>query len=774
MSQRGGRPKRRRGKKRWRKYICNSDMSQMPKMGSLGNQYGDVNKHSDGQPSDLEHDDFDILSQPRDKVKVSNAKTVKAAKGKGWKKRKAEHNEGVSPDEKRMNANIMEKSEVDDDDDIICVEGINGSVSDRTRSKIRRSSLPEPLDLEVVAKLSSSKGKDEKREKSMENKSDGENEGILSKVYNKAYNKMFGGGGSPSTSSKGGKQGGKQGSSRERLSVNCINSPGVDNDFMLYGMVQDGKTRIVQESSSESSTPGRSKPGLTENDNKKEDSEDDDDKDDKDDFQDASPHLNMYACKDDKKDFKILKDDDTDVDTENDESEEENEENVEVMQFEDDSGLARMMRSIIQQENKKLEKRIKKFEEKVVKDMKSETDKTYNRLVKAMAGELSKMEGNVEKKVVDKLSEKYDNRFKEYEKKVKSLESELRNKETAKISKEDMDKVKHSIMEDIRKSKSFAQGIDGMVKQRIEKKIQEGELGVNTQSMNEVKNDIKGMKDIVGNIARDVEILNPDPFNQEHLCVVCSGVPFIAQEDPVDTAIDILSDLKNVLDDNDEKFDCKRLKVIGAKRLGNPNTKTPLLKIALASQEQKIAILKAKRYLAKSEMYSRVRIRTTKDNTTRAMEDNMLLMKELVPGLDEYRLAGNSRLVLKDRESEQTKPQVRHNAGRGPRGARGSAVGRGGNSGPGREDRDAGGEFGRETRYRAERGGGNSRGPPRGNGGRGRGGRRRRGAGRPRDSRGNGDSWGDEATDIWRDSDRAPAPADLDDEMEYPRLNGNE
>ena len=354
-----------------------------------------------------------------------------------------------------------------------------------------------------------------------------------------------------------------------------------------------------------------------------------------------------------------------------------------LTEFENDGGLAKMMRTVIQQENKKSEKRMMKFERKMMKEMRAESTNIYKKFVASMTEVYDELEKEISDKVEKKLSEKYDNEIKGYREKLESLEEEMKNRPAPKVTEEVIKIVRDDILSGMEKSQSVATFLDKVCKQRIDNKIKSGELDNGAEKMKQLHSQIVDMKGQMSSMSYDIDLLNPDPYAQEHLCIVCTGVPYTPGENPRKVAIAILSDMKALLESEGKSFECEKLGVIAAKRIGSLNSIYPLFKIVLGAPDQKIAVLREKWVLANSELYSNVRMRTSKSNATRAMEDNIRLVKDCLPELDEYRLAGNSRLVLKGSRDSRSSFEDRRRGrargrGRGVRSARGNQRPRGG------------------------------------------------------------------------------------------------
>ena len=735
MSQKGGRPRRGRSKRRKKKVYDIEQRSRplvyLPKMGDFKNGGVDVNKQlNEGLNVDLLAEDSVENSGELEERKIEK-RVVK----RGKKKRKRSGTKhGISPEMKKQNMTgnvivldadvLVEESydddEDDDEDDEEEIEEGAGTrsdevdseefVSNRTRAKLKASSA-----------LKGDKPESEVNNNTMNSQS------VVSNTQGKPVEEVV----TPKqplpplsfeTESRRPNSGGSQGSEKEsgilgRWYNKVFGSSPIASGSELAGL-KDMESKVLQDSS----------------------------------IGDQSDFSDNESVFDDGKD-----DDLDELD-------------------EKERGLARVLRRVMRTEHRKLEKRIGKIE----KGIKSESSKNFTKFVEFLQENYEEMENAVEKRLEVKFQKKYDDRINEYEDKVKKLESEVKEvkekgTKTVVPSREDMQVVRNEILVGLDRSKSVATCLDNMVKQRLERKIDAGTLKVESADVSALKAEVKTLKDQMSRMAGDIEILNPDPFSQEHLCVVCTGLPYTQGEDAVKVALDMLRDLKTVLDREGERFQCQGLRVIGAKRLGSVDHKYPLLKIALASQEQKVAVLRAKSRLSLSDNYYNVRIRTSKSDNARAMEENMLLIRDTVPGLEEYRLTGNSRLVSRDRgrqrgrggsnesqrrgvsnDSRRRGGSLRgHGSGRDPRGRRSSvatSTQEEADSDSGQQARQGGrGQYGRggaQNRVRRGR---------RGGGGRGRG----RGAGRS--GREEDMEWGGADSANWTDGNNY--------DNDFPRLN---
>ena len=91
------------------------------------------------------------------------------------------------------------------------------------------------------------------------------------------------------------------------------------------------------------------------------------------------------------------------------------------------------------------------------------------------------------------------------------------------------------------------------------------------------------------------------------------------------------------------------VQVVGAERLSNRNPKYPaLVKIAFATVDQKIAVLKAKRHLTTALEFKSVRLWSSKTHVERLLELNFKTMMDCFPDFSKnYRITTHGKVVKK-------------------------------------------------------------------------------------------------------------------------------
>ena len=144
-----------------------------------------------------------------------------------------------------------------------------------------------------------------------------------------------------------------------------------------------------------------------------------------------------------------------------------------------------------------------------------------------------------------------------------------------------------------------------------------------------------------------------NPLDDISRCIICHFVPYRRNEDAVETANMVLDELRQYLS--------IEVAVCDAKRLGKVDEVVmPLLKVALRSQEEKIAVLRAKMELARSSRFKKVFIRSSQTESERTTQRNMKVLMDYVPELkNEYRLSANSVLVKKSRANDRSRQDQR-------------------------------------------------------------------------------------------------------------------
>ena len=85
-----------------------------------------------------------------------------------------------------------------------------------------------------------------------------------------------------------------------------------------------------------------------------------------------------------------------------------------------------------------------------------------------------------------------------------------------------------------------------------------------------------------------------------------------------------------------------------ATRTPERNNKPGVLKIQLKTRQDKIDVLRNKSNLRNSAEFKNVYLRTSKSHSDRLMELNMKTLLNEIPNGEQYRIAGNGRLVMKE------------------------------------------------------------------------------------------------------------------------------
>ena len=136
-----------------------------------------------------------------------------------------------------------------------------------------------------------------------------------------------------------------------------------------------------------------------------------------------------------------------------------------------------------------------------------------------------------------------------------------------------------------------------------------------------------------------------NPLKNNELCILARGIPYRDHENLNDIVGNLINEIKPV----------GQVEVTAAERLKARNKdQTPLLKIAFADIDQKIAVLRAKQNLANSNTLNKVRILSSKSHTERLIELNFKTLLNVVPGANEkYRIAGNGKLIEKGKTNYQ-------------------------------------------------------------------------------------------------------------------------
>ena len=88
--------------------------------------------------------------------------------------------------------------------------------------------------------------------------------------------------------------------------------------------------------------------------------------------------------------------------------------------------------------------------------------------------------------------------------------------------------------------------------------------------------------------------------------------------------------------------------VVRAKRLPSKTNKPGLLKIEFQSLEEKIQVLRNKQKLKNHRAYEKCFLRSSKSHAERLMEANLATLLDHLPIRNQFRVAGNGRLVQND------------------------------------------------------------------------------------------------------------------------------
>ena len=91
--------------------------------------------------------------------------------------------------------------------------------------------------------------------------------------------------------------------------------------------------------------------------------------------------------------------------------------------------------------------------------------------------------------------------------------------------------------------------------------------------------------------------------------------------------------------------DTRNVNVVRAKRLPTRNNKPGLVKIEFRSLEEKISVLRNKQNLKNHNFYNRGFIRSSKTHAERLQEAYLNVLLQDMPYCNQFRLAGNGRLV---------------------------------------------------------------------------------------------------------------------------------
>lgn len=181
------------------------------------------------------------------------------------------------------------------------------------------------------------------------------------------------------------------------------------------------------------------------------------------------------------------------------------------------------------------------------------------------------------------------------------------------------------------------------------------------KSIKDIKSDVTIMNARIQNI--EAELANPTPKKEfpAESTLIATKVPFELNENTVDVANDMISQL-NELDDTGNTLN--GVTVINAIRVkprgAGPNSRPGLMKIQLKSEKEKVQVLRAKQNLKKCEKYKNVYLRSSKSHEERLIELNFkTLLKEL--NLEkQYHFTGSGRMIKHGDDHEGNNVQGLH------------------------------------------------------------------------------------------------------------------
>lgn len=149
---------------------------------------------------------------------------------------------------------------------------------------------------------------------------------------------------------------------------------------------------------------------------------------------------------------------------------------------------------------------------------------------------------------------------------------------------------------------------------------------------------VNNLADSVQAMEARIDKLQPDPISDPDKTLIAFGIHYEESEN-LSSKIDRL--FKAILGEDNTATDISVVKIVRLQQ--RDNTKAPPVKIALNSLQAKLEILKNKQKLRRSEEFGGVFIKTCKTHVERAMERNMKIIADEIPGFKtKYWLAGNT------------------------------------------------------------------------------------------------------------------------------------
>ena len=188
------------------------------------------------------------------------------------------------------------------------------------------------------------------------------------------------------------------------------------------------------------------------------------------------------------------------------------------------------------------------------------------------------------------------------------------------------------------------------LEQSIKSTIQLEIKGLQTYIDQEISIMVNRMKDLESRIAKIEEKQEDNDLYNYDTTVIISNMPYEQGED-LNLKVDTL--LRNGLH-------VTGLNVVRVLRLNSHNRHPGLVKVQLASLNEKIKLLKSKGNLAHSDAYRKIFIRSSKPHGERIAEHNLRTIMSFIPGLNkDYRLTGNGKLIMKSDGQPPARPTER-------------------------------------------------------------------------------------------------------------------
>ncbi len=129
-----------------------------------------------------------------------------------------------------------------------------------------------------------------------------------------------------------------------------------------------------------------------------------------------------------------------------------------------------------------------------------------------------------------------------------------------------------------------------------------------------------------------------DPLEDTDKCIIAFGLKSQSDAELLAVCQDLVGTIS------------KDVRVAKCLRFRSRNEKPGLVKIALESKEQKIAILRGKRELLKTAKYKTIRLRSSQTHAERLNELNMRKMLNMIPRGDSFYVSASGRVLEKGAE----------------------------------------------------------------------------------------------------------------------------